>query len=62
VRFYSAPGVMPSIKINSESNIVMRHGECPRYADVSLCLARLTVQPCTAVVPAVSGLSLSITY
>ena len=22
------------IKINSESNVVMRHGECPRYADV----------------------------
>ena len=25
---------MPPIKINSESNVVMRHGECPRYADV----------------------------
>jgi len=32
-RFYSAPGVMPPIKINGESNVVMRHGECPRYAD-----------------------------
>ena len=25
---------MPPIKINSESNVVIRHGECPRYADV----------------------------
>ena len=25
---------MPPIKIDSESNVVMRHGECPRYADV----------------------------
>ena len=25
---------MPPIKINGESNVVMRHGECPRYADV----------------------------
>jgi len=32
-RFYSAPGVMPPVKINGESNVVMRHGECPRYAD-----------------------------
>ena len=24
---------MPPIKINGESNVVMRHGECPRYAD-----------------------------
>ena len=26
---HSAAGVMPPIKINSESNVVMRHGECP---------------------------------
>ena len=25
---------MPPIKVNGESNVVMRHGECPRYADV----------------------------
>ena len=25
---------MPPIKINSGSNVVMRHGACPRYADV----------------------------
>ena len=53
---------MPPIKINSESNVVMRHGECPPVCRCALCLARLAVHPCTAVVPAVSGLSLSITY
>ena len=34
----------------------------PPVCRCALCLARLAVHPCTAVVPAVSGLSLSITY
>ena len=25
---------MPPIKFDGKSNVVMRHGECPRYADV----------------------------
>ena len=33
-RLCSAPGVMPPIKIKSESKVVMRHGQSPRYADV----------------------------
>ena len=53
---------MPPIKIDSESNVVMRHGEYPRYADVPCAGLDWQCIPCTAVVPAVSGLSLSITY
>ena len=44
-RLYSAPGVMPPIKIKSESKVGMRHGQSPRYADMPYAWL-LTVHPC----------------
>jgi len=48
-RLYSAPGVMPPIKIKSESKVGMRHGQSPRYADVPYALANQQCIPVTAV-------------
>jgi hypothetical protein len=59
-RLYSAPGVMPPIKIKSESKVGMRHGQSPRYADMPYAWL-LTVHPCHCRY-ALFGLSLSITY